>query len=387
MSLAKRSYDVIVIGAGSVGVPAAWSMARSGLSVLVLERQASVGQGSNKAAIGGIRATHSEPAKIRVCLRTLEIASTWQETYGDNIEWRTGGYSFVAYDEREAGILKGLIAAQQASGLDIDWHERDDLLEIAPALNHDGLLGGTFSPGDGLCSPLLLGHAMYEQARKEGAEFRLNETVTGIDHPEARVRAVATETCRYEAPIVINAAGAWANETGRMVGLDHPIVPDSHEAGITEPVAPFLGPMIVDIKPAEHTANCYFFQLATGQILFALTPKPIIPGFDRRETSDFLPTVAQRMIRLVPRLAGLRVRRTWRGLYPMSPDGAPLVGRSNEVDGYLMAIGLCGHGFMLGPGLGELLDRLVRDDLTDDDRTILGELSPYRSFEGEAALK
>jgi sarcosine oxidase subunit beta len=383
----SRAYDVVVVGAGSVGVPAAWAMARSGLKVLVLDRLASAGQGSSKAAIGGIRATHSEPAKIRICLRSLEIASTWRETYGDDIDWRTGGYSFVAYDEREAKVLRGLIETQQASGLSIAWHERDELLEIIPALNRDGLIGGTFSPGDGHCSPLLLGHAMVEQARTEGVEFRFRETVTGIDHQASRVRAVVTDKGRYEAPTIINAAGAWAKQIGRMVGLEHPIAPDSHEGGISEPVAPFLGPMVVDIHPTEHAANCYFFQLATGQVVFALTPKPIVSGFDCRETSEFLPIVSARMIRLVPRLARLRVRRTWRGLYPMSPDGAPLVGRSNEVDGYVMAIGMCGHGFMLGPGLGELLDRVVRDDLTDDDRQVLDGLSPYRSFEGQAALK
>lgn len=383
----RPAYDVVIVGAGSVGVPAAWAMARSGLSVLVVERLASPGQGSNKAAIGGIRATHSEPAKIRICLRSLEIASNWHETYGDDIEWRTGGYSFVAYSEREAGILKGLIETQQASGLSIDWKDRNALLELIPALNRDGLLGGTFSPEDGLCSPLLLGHAMYEQARTAGVTFRFNETVRGIEVEDGRVRAVVIDAGRCETPIIVNAAGAWANDVGRMVGLDHPIAPDSHEGGVTEPVAPFLGPMVVDIRPSETAANCYFFQLETGQVLFSLTPKPIVPGFDCRETSDFLPTVSKRMIALVPRLANLRVRRTWRGLYPMSPDGAPLVGWSNEVEGYLMAIGMCGHGFMLGPGLGEVLDRVVRGNLTDDDRTILEELCPYRSFEGQAALK
>jgi len=383
----SRTYDVIIVGAGSVGVPAAWAMARSGLKVLVLDRLASPCQGSNKAAIGGIRATHSEPAKIRICLRSLEIASTWRENYGDDVDWRTGGYSFVAYDNREAKILTDLIESQRASGLNIDWHDRETLLEIIPALNCDGLIGGTFSPGDGLCSPLLLGHAMYDQAQRAGVDFRFNETVTGIDVRDGCVHGLTTDKTAYDVPVVINAAGAWANEIGAMVELDHPIRPDSHEGGITEPVAPFLGPMVVDIKPTEHAANCYFFQLATGQIVFALTPTPIVPGFDCRETSGFLPIVAKRMIRLVPRLAGLRVRRTWRGLYPMSPDGSPLVGRSNEIEGYLMAIGLCGHGFMLGPGLGELLDRLVRDDLADEDRLVLDELSPYRSFEGQAALK
>ena len=71
----------------------------------------------------------------------------------------------------------------------------------------------------------------------------------------------------------------------------------------------------------------------------------------------------------------------------MTPDGAPLVGWSKKAEGYLMAIGMCGHGFMLGPGLGEVLDRVVRDDLTDNDRFILDGLSPHRSLEGTAALK
>ncbi|GAG34055.1 unnamed protein product, partial [marine sediment metagenome] len=129
-AIVSRAYDVIVVGSGSVGVPAAWAMARSGLKVLVLDRMSSPGQGSNKTAIGGIRATHSEPAKIRICLRSLEIASTWRETYGDDVEWTTGGYSFVAYRDREEQILQGLLETQKASGLDIDWHGAGDLLTI-----------------------------------------------------------------------------------------------------------------------------------------------------------------------------------------------------------------------------------------------------------------
>jgi len=383
----SRSYDVIVVGAGSVGTPAAWAMARSGLDVLVLDRFASPGQGSNKSAIGGIRATHSEPAKIRIGLRSLEIASTWRETYGDDIEWSTGGYSFIAVSPREERVLKELLAIQQDSGLDIAWYDADELREIVPALRRDDLVGGTFSPGDGHCSPLLLCHALYDQARRAGAAFRFGETVVNIEVERGRVRGVTTETETYDAPIVLNAAGGWAREIGAMVGLEHPIQPDSHEGGITEPVAPFLEPMIVDISPAPGSSNYYFFQHATGQVVFCITPTPLVPGFDRDATSGFLPMVARRMVELIPRLSNLRVRRTWRGLYPMSPDGSPLVGRSREIDGYLMVIGLCGQGFMLGPGLGELIDRLVRDELSDEDRAVLDELSPYRTFEGQAALK
>jgi sarcosine oxidase subunit beta len=172
-----------------------------------------------------------------------------------------------------------------------------------------------------------------------------------------------------------------------MVGLDHQVRPDSHEGGITEPVTRFINPMIVDVRPAPGSANYYFYQLATGQVVFCITPQPSIWGFDRRETSAFLPMVARRMVNLMPRLKNIRVRRTWRGLYPMTPDGSPLVGWSDEVPGYLMAIGMCGQGFMLGLGLGELLARMVTDTLTEEDRETLEILSPQRQFQGQEALK
>ncbi len=392
-NVGREAYDAIVIGAGSVGVPTALAMAEAGLEVLVLDQFASQGQGSNKAAIGGIRATHSDPAKIRLSLRTLEIVKSWEETYGHNIEWTTGGYSFVAYREQEEQTLKSLLEVQQAYGLNIEWYDKAALLEIIPDLNPKGLIGGTFSPEDGHCSTLLAGHAYYDAAKQAGAEFRFGEKVVEIltcervEGPHREITGVRTDQGAYHAPVVINAAGPWAKHVGALVGLDHPIAPDSHEAGITEPVGHFLNPMVVDIRPAPGSKNYYFFQLGSGQIVFCITPDPPIPGFDRRETSDFLPLVAPRMVGLMPRLANVRVRRTWRGLYPMTPDGSPLVGWSREVEGYLMAIGMCGQGFMLGPGVGELLTRMVTRELSAEDEEVLEILSPYRAFEGEEALK
>jgi len=390
--LPTPSADVIIIGAGSVGVPAALAMARKGLKVRVFDGAASQGQGSNKSAIGGVRATHSDPAKIRLCLRSLEIFSTWEETYGHNIEWTTGGYAFVAYREQEAQTFKDLLKVQLTYGLDIDWYDRDDFLRIVPDVNPNGLLGGTFSPQDGHCSPLLAGHAFYDAAKAAGALFHFNEPVAEIliDNTITGrcIRGVRTPLGTYHAPVVVNAAGAWARTVGRWVNMSHPVQPDSHEAGITEPVAHFLDPMLVDIRPAPGSANYYFFQLRNGQVVFCITPQPSIVGFDRRETSVFLPQIASRMVDLVPRLANLRVRRTWRGLYPMTPDGSPLVGWAREVGGYLMAIGMCGQGFMLGPGLGELLARMVaREDLSPEDREVLKVLWPYRKFASEEALK
>jgi sarcosine oxidase subunit beta len=384
---ANKSFDVIVVGAGSVGAPAALALAEAGLEVLVVDRHPSVGQGSNKRAIGGLRATHSDPAKIRICLRSLEIFATWKERHGDDLEWYKGGYSYVAYRPEEERTLKGLLTGQKAVGLNIDWHEASSFLQIIPDLNPEGLIGGTFSPDDGNASPLLAIHAFYRRARSLGARFFFNERVTGVVVSGGRVAGVRTDKGEYGAPVVINAAGPWGAEIAAMAGIEVPVRPDSHEAAVTEAVARFLDPMVVDIRPVAGSANYYFYQHATGQVIFCITPSPSLWGMDVRETSSFLPMVARRMVGLIPRLGNLRVRRTWRGLYPMTPDGFPIVGWARELEGYMLAVGMCGQGFMLGPGLGELIARMIQGKASEDDRETLTYLSPYREFKGQERLK
>jgi len=385
--VSTRVYDVVVIGAGSVGLPAAFFLAHSGLKTLVIDQFPSPGQGCNKAAIGGIRATHSTPAKIRLCLRSIAIFSEWAEAYGDDIEWYQGGYVFVAYGEPEEQTLRELLGIQQAYNLNIGWLERDQLLALTPDLNATDLLGGAHSPEDGSASPLLSAHAFYSRARERGAEFRFGERVTGIIRRRHRVVGVRTQFGGYATGMVINAAGAGARLVARMAGLDVPVVPDSHEAGITEPVVRFLEPMVVDIRPMAGSKNCYFYQHRPGPVAFCLTPDPPIVGTDRRETSVFLPMIAQRMVSLVPKLVNVKVRRTWRGLYPMTPDGSPIVGWAGELDGMLYAVGMCGQGYMLGPGIGEMLARLAQDRATPEDEEVLHELSPYRDFASEERLR
>jgi len=387
MTPSNSHYDVVIIGAGSVGVPAALSIARLGYKTLVLDSAPSVGQGSNKHAIGGIRATHSDPAKISLCLRSIEVFSTWQQTYGDDIEWTRGGYVFVAYRPQEEKTLKDLLAIQKPFGLNIDWLDKNQLLDLLPDLNPDGLLGGTYSAEDGNASPLLAIHAMLRQAKRYGAEFRFNEPVIQIHQHNGHVTGVRTPHGVYQTGCVINAAGARADNVSQMAGFSVPVRPDSHEAAITEPVASFFKPLIVDIRTLNGSANFYFYQHVTGQVMFCVTPSPAAWGDDTRETSGFLPLAAQRMIEVMPRLNNIRVRRTWRGLYPMTPDGFPVLGWSRELGGWISAVGMCGQGFMLGPGIGELLARMVASQPAPGDEQILDALSPYRNFHGQEMLK
>ncbi|MEN6526981.1 MAG: FAD-dependent oxidoreductase, partial [Candidatus Polarisedimenticolia bacterium] len=164
--MSAAAYDAIVVGAGSVGMPTAMFLAEKGLKTLVVDQFASPGQGSNKCAIGGIRATHSQPGKIRLCFDSLKIFSTWEKTHGDNIEWSECGYAFVAYRPKEEKLLKDLLVVQKGYGLNIDGLDAKQMLELTPGLSPDGLIGGTFSPEDGSASPLMSNRAFYRRAKE-----------------------------------------------------------------------------------------------------------------------------------------------------------------------------------------------------------------------------
>jgi sarcosine oxidase subunit beta len=385
-------YDVIIIGAGSVGVPTALATAKDGLKTLVIDSLPSVAQADNKHAIGGIRATHSQKSKTWLCQRSIEVFSTWEEKFGDDIWWNQGGYTFLAFTEKDEKLLKSTVKLQRSYGLNIDYVEPEKIKEIIPGINDEQLYGGTHSPEDGNASPLLSLHAFYRHSKNYGAEYRFNESVTDIITDNGKLTEVKTTKGSFKTQNVVNAAGAYANEISRMVGLDLPITPESHEAGITEPVKNFFSTMIVDIQPVKDSffgdsKNYYFYQNKEGKIIFCLTPKPNILGVDRRETSSFLPQITKRMIKLIPRLKNIKIRRTWRGLYPMTPDGNPILGKVDNVDGYINAVGMCGQGFMLGPGLGELISRSLSENLTSKDKEILFDLRYSREFFQEEQLK
>ena len=350
-----KAYDAVIIGSGSVGVPLAWQLSVHGLKVAVLDHEPSWGRGQNRAAIGGVRATHSDPAKIRICLESLSIIASMKEQYGLDVEWRKGGYLYVAYDESRKSDFLELLKVQKAAGLDIDWIGAGQVEELAPGINRRGLLGGTYSPGDGYASPLMANTAFHKLAMEAGADFFFNTKVDEIEKRGGRILSIGAGGEQWSSPLFINVAGAEAADLASLTDVALPVHPDCHEAGVTEPVERFMEPMLVDVRPDPESGNYYFYQAETGQIIFCITPRPQIWGRDKDSTSGFLPLCVRRLLELYPRLRTLRVRHTWRGMYPMTPDGLPIVGYPDGAENFLQITGMCGQGFMMGPGLAKIV--------------------------------
>lgn len=380
--MTAQAFDAIVVGAGSVGNPTAYFLAREGLRVLVLDELSSSGQGQNKAAIGGVRATHSDPAKIRLCEQSLEVFGTWKAETGTDIGWKKGGYCFPAFDEGIEVSLRDLLSVQKRFGLAIDYCTAEEIARRIPGVARARLRGGTYSPDDGQVSPLRASESFTNEAVRLGAEYRYREPVVGFVMTDHEVLGVRTPRGEYRAPVTLVTAGAHASRLAGWAGVDVPIYPESHEAGISAPVRPFLEPLVVDLRPGPEgrTSNFYFGQDADGQVIFCYTPRAPFPGENRTSTYGFMPIVAARLLELLPRLRNLTIRRVWRGLYPMTPDGRPIVGAAPGVRGLYLGVGMCGQGFMLGPGVGRCLASLVTRGRPSIEPEIFKTLSATRDL-------
>jgi sarcosine oxidase subunit beta len=136
------------------------------------------------------------------------------------------------------------------------------------------------------------------------------------------------------------------------------------------------------MRPGEEgkTDNFYFGQNHEGPVIFCYTPSRLFTGTNRESTSEFLPILARRMIDLIPRLRNMLIRRVWRGLYPMTPDGSPICGKVREIEGLYLAVGMCGQGFMMGPGIGKNMASLILKGKPLMDQQIFDTVSFYRDM-------
>ena len=346
----SRTYDAIVIGGGISGTAAGYYLSKKGLKVLLLEKE-HLTAGSTGRCITGIRQQFSTPATIQTTMESVRLFGSMEDELGLDVEWKDSGYLFLAHSEDLVEIFKKNIAIQNGFGLDVEFIDADACREIVPLLDTDGLIGGAWCPSDGQANPFLVVRGYAERIQKNGGHVEIGAEVVEIGVEKGRVRSVTTcKGERYEAPKVLNAAGPWAREVGKMAGVDLTVEPDRHEALITEGVAYTGVPMLVDYR----ADGGYFVQRVTGQFIGCFTPEKKVSGRSTESTLGFLVEMSRRMCRLVPALENVAVLRQWAGSYSMTPDGSPIVDET-EVEGFYCSVGMSGHGFMLGPALGKFM--------------------------------
>lgn len=375
----RSRAKVVIIGAGIMGLSTAWHLARRGLTdVLVVDRAYLCGGASGRNG-GGVRAQFSTETNIRLMRESIAICRDFAAEMRINVWFRQGGYLFLTRTPDRAKALEESVALQNRCGLPTRLLEPAETLHIVPELSTEGVVLASFNPEDGVVFPWPFVWGYARAAQDLGVEIAPFTDVVGFEVKGSRVTGVKLqptrlgEVTRGEEIIpagdvftvacdeVVCCAGAWSPEVARKVGVDLPNHPHRHEICSTEPLKPWLGPLVADL-----TDGLYFSQSMRGEIVGGVSVSPVPDGINQQSSREFLATYARSLVRAVPRLAGVKVLRQWAGCYDLTPDGSPLVGRVSEPENFTLACGFMGHGFMMAPVMGKLLAEHVHTGETSD---------------------
>ena len=338
--------EVAIIGAGVMGLAIAYNLAARGCKRIVVLDAHYLAWGASGRNGGGVRQQWSTEMNVRLMQESMEICAHFAEEMGINVWMRRGGYLFLARTDAAVARLTRNVALQNRCDLPTRMITPDEAQALVPELDTAPFVGACYNATDGIVFPwpFLWGYA--RAAQKRGVIIRTGTDVTAIERRGDDFR-IATSAGTLTAGRVVCAAGAWSPRIARLVGGALPDRPVRHEILSTEPLKPFLKPMVSVIESGLYVSQSLRGELVGGVSL----PEEDNPDGEVRLGArlEFLTTMARGLTQLMPRLGHVKVVRQWAGPYDVSPDGDPIVGTLPGVPGFYVVCGFGGHGFMMAP--------------------------------------
>jgi glycine oxidase len=350
--LKAREHDLVVVGAGIVGLTCAWRAAQAGMSVLVADRGEPGAQASVVAA--GMLAPVTEAAFGEHELLRLNLAgrAAWgpfaaelSERSGIDLEYRESGALVVAADRDDVAELRRLNELQRSLGLDARWLRARECRRLEPGLS-PRVAGGVLAPQDASVDPRAVLRALLAVAEQEGVEMRRGVEVTAIEAPGGRLAGVVGSDGPLHASRVLVAAGAWSSAL--------------HES------APRIRPVkgqIVRLRGAPlaervvRTPRCYVVSRPSGEVVIGATVEE--RGFDTTVTAGAVHRLLEAAWEVLPDVEERELVEASAGLRPATPDNLPFVGPAGP-EGLLWATGHHRGGVLLAPlTAGAVVDLLA----------------------------
>lgn len=352
--MASRTADIIIVGGGVNGVATGYNLIKRGMNRVVVLERSYPGAGATGRCGGGIRQQWGLEENVILARESVRIFENLSAELGFNVFFRQGGYLMLVYDEREHEVVEKTIPMHNSLGVPTRYLDRREIADCVPGLNLDGVLGAAFCPTDGTAYPYAVLWGYAEAARRLGAEIYNFAEAKRITRLPDGVFRVETDDVVFEAPRLLNVAGARARDIAKMLGIHVPTTPYRHEIAVTEPLKAFLEPMVISPKK-----GFYFSQSMRGEVVGGVGGDEEPCSYSTQSSPEFLFKYAEALREVFPSLGSARIIRQWAGSYDMSPDHRPIVGGVSGVDGYYHACGFSGHGFMLSPIVSKLLAELI----------------------------
>ena len=358
----RNRAEVVVIGGGIMGLSIAYNLARyHGVrDVTVLEMSYLCGGASGRNG-GGVRAQWSSATNVQLMRESIRICEDFARELRINVWFRQGGYLFLVRSEGKRKALEGSVEVQRREGLKTRLLSPAEARKIVPQLDLSGVVAASYNPSDGVVFPWPFVWGYAEGARRCGVEIATHTEVLGFRTRGSRIEAVETSRGVIETGAVVNAAGAWAPRVARLLGVELPNHPHRHEICSTEPLKPWLQPLVADLE-----SGLYFSQSMRGEIVGGISNEGVPPGLNMDSSEEFLRRYARALVGVAPGLGSVKVLRQWAGCYDLTPDANPIIGEVDGVERFYQASGFMGHGFMMAPVMGKRIAHRIAEGGEDE---------------------
>jgi sarcosine oxidase, subunit beta len=350
----EKTADIVIVGGGIIGVSIAYHLALNKAGRILVLEKGRAGEGSTARCLGGIRTQFSTEIHIRFALESRRRFEGFKEEFGIDPEWKRIGYLFLATTDREGAVFRENTALQRRWGIPVDFLNAEQVSGRWPYLRTNDLTAATFCPWDGYAGVHEVFSGLLQGAKRCGVRISEGEEVTGFTIRGGKVVAVSTRNQEISTEIVVNAAGPYAGEVGKMAGVEIPVKPLRRQIFATAPfhLTDAAVPLTIDFH-----RGWYFRAEVDGYLLSGPIDKE--PSFNLNIDYESMAEASENAMYRVPDFERARVARGWAGLYEISPDNHAILGQAPALKGFFLANGFSGHGFQHSPAVGRVMSELI----------------------------
>lgn len=385
-----ESFDVIVIGGGVIGTSTAFHLAKLGAkSVLLLERD-TIGAGTTSQSSGILRTHYSVRENVELARRSWEVFTHFPDYLGDK-EASCGlvkcGYLICAGEGDKLGPLRAALAQQEREGVRLEYLARSQAVALLPIARFDDAALIGYEPDAGFADATMVATAFARGARRGGVKVREGVTVNRLLMDAARVVGVSTSAGDFACATLVSTQNIWTAELAQWLGQPMPVVPERHAVLALEcEQAPYTSAMPV-LKDLSSPGMLYCRSYGGRQMLVSegLVGEQVATSETRQADVplDYVAEIGAQVAERFPAYETAGLASSWTGVYDVTPDWNPVLGRVPSVRGLVVGFGFSGHGFKLSPTVGRILAQAALDLVPDVS------LTPYsieRFARGELLL-
>ena len=376
-------YDAVIIGGGVIGTNISYYLSKSGLKVALVEK-GDIAAGTSSGCDGNVLIADKQPGfDTDLAYASQQLFKELNKNLDHDFDYTQKGSIYVIESEEEREVAEEFVDQQVKNGYSMRMMDSDTVHSDEPLLADD-IIGGVEIDSDASVYPMDFAYALTDAASKNGLDIYDHTEVTNIQLKSGRIESVKLSNGeKIYTDRVINAAGVWAPEIGRMVDINIPIKPRQGQILVAEKTIQVGRRKIVEfgymmakfgnenykrnVHPKLDELGIAFVYEPTGANNFLIGSSRRFVGFDTSLSFDIMKGLAARAIRFFPAIENVNVIRGYAGLRPYVPDHFPIVSEVEKVPGFYIAAGHEGDGIGLGPVTGRLIDYIITGEKFETD--------------------